>query len=58
MDPKPKIVLLVDDDKFLLNMYALKFKNSGFVAETAESAESALQNCATVSLPRSSSATS
>lgn len=43
MDPKPKIVLLVDDDKFLLNMYALKFKNSGFGAETAESAEIALQ---------------
>ena len=43
MDPKPQTVLLVDDDKFLLNMYALKFKNSGFGAEVAESAEIALQ---------------
>ncbi len=43
MEPKKKIVLLVDDDKFLLNMYALKFGNSGFVAEIAESASIALQ---------------
>lgn len=27
--PKPKI-LIVDDDQFLLDMYALKFKQSGF----------------------------
>ncbi len=43
MEPKKKIVLLVDDDKFLLNMYALKFTNSGFVAEVAESGGAALQ---------------
>ncbi len=43
MEPKKKTVLLVDDDKFLLNMYALKFGNSGFVAETAENATIALQ---------------
>ncbi len=43
MEPKKKTVLLVDDDKFLLNMYALKFTNSGFVAEVAESGGAALQ---------------
>lgn len=40
---KKKLVLLVDDDQFLLNMYSLKFRNSGFEMETAASALSALQ---------------
>ena len=40
---KKKTVLLVDDDKFLLTMYILKFTNSGFIAEAAESASAALQ---------------
>lgn len=43
MEPKKKLVLLVDDDQFLLNMYSLKFRNSGFEIETAPSALSALQ---------------
>lgn len=38
---KPK-VLLVDDDHFLLNMYALKFKNSGFVVDMAVGSAEAL----------------
>ena len=40
---KKKLVLLVDDDQFLLNMYSLKFRNSGFEIETAASALSGLQ---------------
>lgn len=46
MDPQPpngKKVLLVDDDQFLLNMYTLKFRNSGFEVETANNATAALQ---------------
>ena len=43
MDATPKKVLLVDDDQFLLNMYTLKFKNSGFEVETGNSATAALQ---------------
>ena len=39
----PKKVLLVDDDQFLLNMYTLKFKNSGFEVETGNTAAAALQ---------------
>lgn len=31
-----KIVLLVDDDQFLRDMYALKFKEKGFQVETAQ----------------------
>lgn len=40
---KKQMVLLVDDDQFLLNMYSLKFRNSGFDIETANSATAALQ---------------
>lgn len=46
MEPQPpngKKVLLVDDDQFLLNMYVLKFKNSGFEIETANNALAGLQ---------------
>lgn len=35
-------ILLVDDDKFLLDMYAKKFQGSGFEVETAESGDDAL----------------
>ena len=40
---KKQSVLLVDDDQFLLNMYSLKFTNSGFEVETVGSAVGALQ---------------
>ncbi len=43
MEPKKKTVLLIDDDQFLLNMYTLKFKNSGFEVEVANSASAGLQ---------------
>lgn len=44
MEPnkKPKI-FIVDDDNFLLDMYALKFNQSGFDVETAPSAVVALE---------------
>ena len=35
-------VFLVDDDEFLLDMYALKFKSSGFNVEIAYGGEEAL----------------
>jgi len=38
---KPK-VLIVDDDKFLLNMYSLKFNNNSFEVNAAASGEEAL----------------
>ena len=44
-DPQPKkpVVLLVDDDDFLVNMYTTKFQNAGFDIATAGSASVALQ---------------
>lgn len=38
-----KKVLIVDDDEFLLEMYALKFKQSGFTVEIAENGKKALE---------------
>jgi two-component system, chemotaxis family, sensor kinase CheA len=38
-----KRVLLVDDDEFLLNMYAIKLKNSGYEPDVATSAQQALE---------------
>ena len=43
MNPTPQKLLIIDDDQFLLNMYSLKFKNSGFEVDTANSAPNALQ---------------
>ena len=40
---KKGLVFLVDDDQFLLNMYTLKFKHSGFEVEAVNSAKGALQ---------------
>ena len=37
-DPKKYKILIVDDDKFLLDMYAVKFKNSGFEVDLAQGA--------------------
>lgn len=42
-EEQTKQVLIVDDDRFLLNMYSLKFKKSGFAVETATGGEEALQ---------------
>ncbi len=35
-------ILLVDDDKFLIDMYSLKFKEGGFIVETVFSGTEAL----------------
>ncbi len=42
MEEKKKI-LIVDDDSFLLDMYALKFTQSGFVVDTALGSKIALE---------------
>jgi len=36
-------VLIIDDDKFLLDIYTVKFKESGLVVDTAISGEDALE---------------
>ncbi len=36
-------IFVVDDDKFLLDMYALKFSKSGYVVEAADNGEDALK---------------
>lgn len=42
MEQKKIKVLLVDDDRFLLDMYALKFTNSGMDVSTFNNAEDVL----------------
>jgi len=42
MPESKKKVLIIDDDKFLLNMYSLKFKKSGFEPDTAVGGAEAL----------------
>ncbi len=43
-DPSSKKkIFLIDDDKFLLDMYALKFTNAGYEVETSESTDGALK---------------
>lgn len=46
-----KKVLLVDDDKFLLDMYAMKFAHEGFEVVPCFSVEEALQNLRSGSKP-------
>jgi len=41
--PQQKKVLLVDDDKFLLDMYAIKFNKAGYDIKTTDSTESGLK---------------
>lgn len=36
-------ILIVDDDSFLLDMYSLKFSQSGFTVETALGSQAALE---------------
>ena len=38
-----KKILLVDDDKFLLDMYAIKFTKTGYEVKTADSTEAGLK---------------
>lgn len=43
METEPKKILIVDDDSFLLDMYALKFSKSNFSVSTAIGPESTLE---------------
>ena len=43
MNSTAKKILIVDDDEFLLEMYSLKFRESGFDVEVAHGGEEALQ---------------
>lgn len=43
METESKKILIVDDDSFLLDMYALKFSESNFNVSTALGSESALE---------------
>jgi DNA-binding response OmpR family regulator len=38
-----KKILFIDDDKFLLDMYSLKFTKAGYEVKTADSTESAVK---------------
>ena len=40
--PKPKI-LIIDDDPFIIEMYVLKFRDSGFDVESAQDTKTGLQ---------------
>ena len=42
MDEQKKIVLLIDDDFFLTEMYSLKFQEAGFEVKTARDGQTAL----------------
>lgn len=42
--PAQKKILLVDDDKFLLDMYALKFSKAGHEVKVADSTDGALKS--------------
>ena len=42
MEEKKYKILIVDDDRFLLNMYSVKFGKSGFDVTTAENGEEAI----------------
>ena len=43
MEPEKKKILIVDDDNFLLDMYALKFSQHNFEVHTAESRVQAIE---------------
>jgi DNA-binding response OmpR family regulator len=43
MIDSPKKILLVDDDKFLLDMYAIKFSKAGYEVKTADSTDAGLK---------------
>ena len=41
--PPQKKILFIDDDKFLLDMYALKFSKAGYEVKTSDSSDGALK---------------
>ena len=50
-ESKKQKVLIIDDDRFLLNMYSIKFKKSGFDVEIAVGGEDALAKLREGSVP-------
>ena len=43
-DPSPKKkILLIDDDKFLLDMYAIKFSKAGYEVKTSDSTDTGIR---------------
>lgn len=48
---KKLTIFVVDDDKFLLDMYALKFSKSGYIVEAADNGEDALKKFRTGFVP-------
>ena len=48
---KKKIIFVVDDDKFLLDMYAMKFTKSGYDVQVADNGEDALKKFRTGFIP-------
>jgi len=50
MEPK-KNIMIVDDDSFLLDMYAMRFSQAQFVVTTATSAKDALEKLRTGFIP-------
>lgn len=42
-DGKPMKILLIDDDKFLLDMYALKFGKAGYEVKASDSTDGGLK---------------
>lgn len=42
MNTADKTILIIDDDRFLLDMYSLKFKQQGFLVESSASGQEAL----------------
>lgn len=47
-----KTIFIVDDDEFLLDMYAVKFRETGFEVEVAKSGEEALRRVREGLVPR------
>ena len=43
MSDIPRKILFIDDDKFLLDMYTLKFSKAGYEVKTADSTDGALK---------------
>ena len=41
--PTPKKILLVDDDRFLLDMYAIKFTKANYEVKTADSTDAGIK---------------
>lgn len=40
---KQRTIFIIDDDNFLLDMYALRFSQAGFTVKTGENADQALE---------------